>query len=150
MMATEVLLMANVTDLGSEGDVVTVADGYARNYLIPQELAAPVTEATRRRLAKIRVRRQATRKAELADARATAARFKNASVTIPVKTGEEGKMYGSVTTIDIAEALKSQGIDVDRHSLVLEHGIKELGVFDVPVKLHTDVEATVKVWVVEE
>ncbi len=149
-MATEVLLMANVTDLGSEGDVVTVADGYARNYLIPKDLAAPVTEATRRRLGKIREQREATRKAELADARTMAAQFANASVTIPVKTGEEGKMYGSVTTSDIAEALKSQGIDVDRHSLVLEHGIKELGVFNVPVKLHTDVEATVKVWVVEE
>jgi len=150
MMATEVLLMADVTDLGSEGDVVTVANGYARNYLIPKQLAAPVTEATRRRLAKIREQREATRKAELSDARAMAAKFTNASVTIPVKTGEEGKMYGSVTSSDIADALQQQGIEIDRHSLVLEHGIKELGVFDVPVKLHADVEATVKVWVVEE
>lgn len=149
-MATEVLLMANVADLGAEGDIVTVADGYARNYLIPKQLAAPVTEATRRRLAKIREHREVERKAKLADAKATAAQFTGASVTIAVKTGEEGKMYGSVTTSDIVDALKQQGMEIDRHSLDLEHGIKELGVFDVPVKLHSDVEATVKVWVVEE
>jgi len=150
-MATEVLLMNDVKDLGSEGDVVTVADGYARNYLVPQNLAAPVTEATRRRLAKLQREREVKRKAALVEAHKQAEQFKDVSVTIPVKTGEESKLYGSVTSSDIASALAEQkSIKIDRHALVLDEPIKELGVFDVPVKLHTEVTATIKVWVVEE
>jgi len=149
-MATEVLLMAVVDGLGKEGDVVSVADGYARNYLLPRELAAPVTEATRRRLVKI----QAEREKELAEARsgaqALAKKVSAASCTIAVKVGEGEQLYGSVTESDIAEALKGQDIDVDRHQVVLEDAIKELGTYDVPVRLHPEVEATVKVWVVEE
>lgn len=149
-MATEVLLMADVKDLGAEGDVVTVADGYARNYLFPKSIGAPVTEATRRRLAKLRAEREAEEKAALESARQAARRLEGVSCTIPVKTGEDDKLYGSVTAANIVDALKPQGIELDRHSLMLEHPIKDLGVFDVPVKLHPEVEATVKVWVVEE
>lgn len=149
-MPVEVLLMADVADLGDEGSVVTVADGYARNYLLPRNLAAPVTEATRKKLEKIRQEREAARKAEAESARAIAAKLTNVSVTIPVKVGEEDKMFGSVTNQDIADALAAQGVDIDRHALKLDEPIKELGVFDIAVKLHSEVEATVKVWVVEE
>lgn len=149
-MVTEILLMTDVGDLGSEGDVVNVADGYARNYLFPKKLGAPVTEGTKRQLAKIRREREAALKAELDTARELAEKLEKTSCTITVKTGEDEKMYGSVTSADIAEALKDQDIEIDRHSLLLDESIKELGVFDVKVKLHPEVESAVKVWIVEE
>ncbi len=149
-MDIEVLLMKDVPDLGQEGQVVRVKPGYARNYLLPRDLAAPVTEATRRRLAKMREERAADDAQRLQGARDLAGRLAAASVTIAVKTGEGEQMYGSVSAADIAENLKTQGIEIDRHQLELEHPLKELGVFDVPVRIHPDVEAAVKVWIVEE
>jgi len=149
-MATEVFLMADVTDLGVEGDVVTVADGYARNYLIPKQLGAPVTAATQRRLAKIQREREEARAAAVAEAEAQAKKLAGISVTIPVKTVEGEKLYGSVGEVEIAEALKQQGHEIDKSLIVLDEHIKELGVFDVTIKLQPEVEATVKVWIVEE
>jgi large subunit ribosomal protein L9 len=149
-MATEVLLMSDVANLGREGDVVKVADGYARNYLLPKKLAAPVAEATRRKLAKIRQQREANREAELASARELAAKLQGVSVTIAVKTGTEDKLFGSVSAASITDAVTAQGIELPKHAIQLEHPIKELGVFDVKAKLHAEVEATIKVWVVEE
>lgn len=149
-MATEILLMTDVKDLGSEGDVVTVSDGYARNYLLPREMAAPVTEATRRRLAKKQAEREERLKKEKKSALDRAKKIESVSCTISVKTGEDDKLFGSVTSASIAEALSAQGIEIDRHSLALDQPLKELGVFDVPVKLHPEVESSVKVWVVEE
>ncbi len=148
-MAIEVFLMADVPDLGVEGDVVTVANGYARNYLLPRNLAAPVTDATRRQLAKLQREREVARKADLEAARDRVARIANASCTIPVKA-DEGKLYGSVTAADIEAAFKSQGVELDRDMLQLAAPIKELGVYDVGVRLHPEVETTIKVWVVEE
>lgn len=149
-MATEVLLMTDVKDLGNEGDVVTVADGFARNYLFPRAMGAAVNAATRRQLVKIQAVREADRKEQIAQARKQAAKLAGISCTIAVKTDGEDKMYGSVAAKDILDALKVQGIEIDKHSLNLEHPIKELGVFDVMVKLDKEVETAIKVWVVEE
>lgn len=149
-MATEVLLMADVPDLGSEGTVVDVADGYARNYLLPKKLAAPVTKAAHARLAIIREKREKDRVDELAAARELAAKLAECSCTIPVKTGEDDKLYGSVSTSDIADALAKHGFEIDRHKIVLDAPLKELGVFDVKVRPHPEVDTTVKVWIVEE
>jgi len=149
-MAVEILLMADVTGLGAEGAVVRVAEGYARNYLIPKKLGAPVTEATRRRLAKIQQVRAQSNQAELDKIRALAAEIEKGSYTILMKVGTEDKLYGSVTSGDIAEALKAQGFEVDKHKIVLETPIKELGVYDVKIKLHLQVDAAIKVWIVEE
>lgn len=149
-MAMEVLLMADVKDLGSEGEVVKVADGYARNYLFPKKIGAEVTEATKRRLAKMQEKREAERQTIIENARKQAEKLSGVSCTIPVKTDEDDKMYGSVTDRDIVEALASQGVEIDRNSLVLEDPIKELGVFDVKIQLEKEIEATIKVWVVEE
>jgi large subunit ribosomal protein L9 len=149
-MSKEVLLMTNVAELGGEGDVVTVSEGYARNYLFPRKLAAPVSGATKRRLAKLREQREAKHQEELAAARDKAAKLEKVSCTITVKTGADGKMFGSVTAAHIADVLKSQGTEIDKHSLLLETPIKELGVYDVKVKLHSEVQGTIKVWVVEE
>ncbi len=149
-MAIEVLLMEDVPHLGAQGDVVKVADGYARNYLLPRKLAAPATEAMRRRLTKLQRDREAQRQAALTDAQNLARRLEGVSVTLRVKTSGEERLYGSVTAQDIANLLQEQGIALDRSMILLEHPIKELGVYDVPVRLHAEVQTTVKVWVVEE
>ena len=149
-MSTEVQLMADVKDLGAEGEIVTVSDGFARNYLIPRKLAAPATEASKRRLAKMRGERESKRAAEVAAAREMAKRLEKVSCTITVKTGEDDKLFGSVTASHIADVLKAQGIELEKHSLLLEAPIRELGVYDVKVKLSADVEGSVKVWVVQE
>lgn len=149
-MAMEVFLMADVPDLGSEGDVVKVSDGFARNFLYPKKLAAPVTEGTRRRLVKLQKVREEARKLQLEQARQLAARLAKVSCTIAVKAGGNEKLYGSVSTSDIADALKEQGIVIDKHCIHLDDPIKALGIFEVPVKLHPEVEVTLKLWVVEE
>ena len=149
-MAIEVLLMADVKDLGAQGEVVRVAEGHARNYLFPKKLAAPVTDATRRRLAKLQKERDAKQRATLDQARTMAAQIERGSFTITVKVGAEEKMFGSVTTADVADVLKQQGIEIDRHQVVLDKPLKDLGVFDVLIKLHPEVEAKMKVWIVEE
>ena len=149
-MATEVLLMAEIDGLGKDGDVVTVADGYARNYLLPRDLAAPVSESTRRRLVKLQAERQQEHAAALAESQALAKKVASASCTIPVKVGGGERLYGSVTESEIVDALKSQDIELDRHQVVLPEPIRELGAFDVTVNLHPEVATTLKVWVVEE
>lgn len=149
-MAKEVILMADVKGLGSEGDVVRVTDGYARNYLLPNKLGAPVTDATRRQLEKKRRERDVRLTEEKAGAEQVRSLVEKASCTITVKTGAESKMYGSVTVSDILNVLKGQGVNLEKHHLDLPEPIKELGVFNIPVKLHPAVQTTLKVWVVEE
>lgn len=149
-MAIEVILLADVENLGKEGDVVRVKDGHARNLLIPRKLAAPVTDATRRKLEKIRRDRTAVAEGELAGARAVAERIGQASCSIPMKTGDEGRVFGSVTVAHLVDALALQGLKVDRHQIDLPEPIRELGVFTVPVRVHPQVTASLKVWVTAE
>ena len=150
-MATEVLLMADVKDLGSEGDIVEVSDGYARNYLFPKVLASGVTDVTRRRLEKIRKDRVVAQEAEIAAAKELAGKLKDVSCTISVKVGQDEKLYGSVTATDIIDQLQKQGFDeIDKNQLLMDEPIGELGVFNINLKLHPEVETPVKVWVVEE
>jgi large subunit ribosomal protein L9 len=149
-MAKEVILMSDVEGLGTEGEVVRVAEGYARNYLLPRNLAAPVTEATRRRLEKKRKERADQLARDREGAIAVQKALEKVSCTITVKTGTEGKLFGSVTVLDILGVLKGQGVELQKHQLELAEPIKETGVFNIPVKLHPEVQATLKVWVVEE
>jgi large subunit ribosomal protein L9 len=149
-MAVEVLLMQDVKDLGSEGQVVRVTEGYARNFLIPRKLAAPVTDATRRQLAKLQQAREAERKAAVEKARARGAEIAKLSYTISMKVGEGEKLFGSVTAGDIVKAVAAQGFEIDKHAVELENPIKELGVYEVKVKVHPEVETPIKVWVVQE
>ena len=149
-MSTEVILMADVPGLGAEGEVVKVHEGYARNFLLPKSLAAPVTGATRRVLEKKRKEREAQVAQDRDAAQALAKTIEQVSCTITVKAGGEGKLFGSVTANDIAEALKAQGVVLERRLIELAEPIRELGVFNVPVKLHPEVQAVLKIWVVEE
>jgi large subunit ribosomal protein L9 len=149
-MAVEVLLMDAVPGLGIEGDVVRVADGYARNYLFPRGFAAEVTDGKKRQIEKKRLERLELMKEEKSAAEELAKKFENISCTIAAKTAESGKMFGSVTAAQILEKLAEQKISLDRNQILLDAPLHELGVFDVTIRLHPEVETILKVWVVEE
>jgi large subunit ribosomal protein L9 len=149
-MATEVLLMADVPGLGPAGTVAHVSPGYARNYLLPKGLAAPATPASLRRLDKLRREREELARIQLAEAQAKAGKLGKASVTIRAKSTDGQKLYGSVHTPEIVEKLAEQGIAIDRSQIDLPEPLKEIGTFDVTVRLHADVAAVLKVWIVEE
>lgn len=150
-MATEVLLVTDIDKLGLAGEVVKVADGYARNYLIPQGKAEPVTESARRRIAKIKAEQEKVRKALLDAATKLADSLKEASVTIRAKVSEGEELYGSVDAAQIAKALQLVGFpEIAPEMVQLEENIKTLGTYDVALKLHPAVSQTVKVWVVQE
>jgi large subunit ribosomal protein L9 len=149
-MSMEVLLMSDVAELGSEGTVVNVADGYARNYLFPKKLGAPVTDGMRRKLVKLQKERETARTKDLESARQKAASLAAVSVTLTVKVSKEEKLYGAIHEANILDALKSQGIELAKGCIEMKEPIKELGVFDVKIKIHPEVDATIKVWVVQE
>ncbi|HNX52602.1 MAG TPA: 50S ribosomal protein L9 [Pontiellaceae bacterium] len=149
-MAVEVLLMDAVPGLGIEGDVVRVADGYARNYLFPNGLASVVTDGKKRQIEKKRIERLELMRKEKAAAEELAKKFESISCTIAVKTSEGGKMFGSVGAAQVIEKLAEQGLTLEREQLKLEAPLHELGVFDVTVTLHPEVKTVLKVWIVEE
>jgi large subunit ribosomal protein L9 len=145
-----VILREKLDNLGNAGEVVSVRDGYGRNYLLPNGLAVPATEKDEARL-QHEQRQIAARQAKLAKLLASEAdRLSQVSVSLARAVGEEDKLYGSVTNRDIAEALAEQGIKVDAKKIVLEEPIKTLGLCEVPVKLGHDVTAKLKVWVVKK
>ena len=149
-MAVEVLLMDAVAGLGIEGDVVSVADGYARNYLFPRGIASEVTEGKKRQIEKKRIERLELMKKEKSAAEELAKTFENVSCTIAVKTSEGGKLFGSVTAAQILEKLAEQNVTLERNQIKLAAPLHELGVFDVEISLHPEVQAILKVWIVEE
>jgi large subunit ribosomal protein L9 len=146
----EVILREHVDNLGRRGELVKVADGYARNYLLPRKLALVVTEGNKNQIERERAKFDAVEAEERKMAEAVAARMANVEVEIGRKVGETEALYGSVTTSDIAEALAAKGFDVDRRKLQLPEAIKRTGEFDIAIKLHRDVTATIKVKVVAE
>ena len=147
-MAVELVLLQDVQGLGKIGDQVRVADGYARNYLVPKKFAAPVTPAVLQQIEARKLKLQKEHEERVAVARAMADKISRISVTIPVQADEEDKLYGSVTSPQIVEALAEEGIEIERHAVELEEPIRELGVYNVVLRLHSEVEATLKVWVV--
>lgn len=145
-----VILRENVSNLGRIGDVVKVSDGYARNYLLPRNM---VVAADEKNIAEIEHHKRALEKKRLAHkgaAEELAKKLTDYSCTLARKVGEQDKLFGSVTTGDIADALRSAGFSVEKGSILLPQPIKSLGVHPVTVKLDSDVSATVKVWVVKE
>ena len=148
-MATEILLMSDVAKLGQAGDVVKVADGYARNYLLPRNLAAPVTTASLRRLEKLRKEREELGRIQRAEATAKAAKLKGLVVALTAKTTDGEKLYGSITVADIVANIEAQGVSIDRSQVALIEPIKEIGVTSIQVNLHADVSVTITVSVAE-
>jgi len=149
-MTKELILMSDVEGLGLEGEVVKVSDGYARNYLFPEKLAVPVTQAALKKLEKNKLEREARHKKELETAQALAAALEKISCTIAVKVGESDKLFGSVGAADIVASLKQQGVELDKRKILLSEPIRELGVYPVKIKLHAQVEVFLKIWVVGE
>jgi large subunit ribosomal protein L9 len=148
----KVILKENVDKLGRMGDLVEVSNGYARNYLIPKKLAVAATDRNVKALEHEKRLIAERQKKERKAAEELAQRIRQASITIPVQTGEEqegSKIFGSVTNKDIVEALAKAGVTVDKHDVLLEKPIKELGKFMVPIKLHPAVTAEVEVSVVK-
>jgi len=146
----EVILKESIKSLGSAGDIVNVADGYARNYLIPQGKAVI---ATTKNVKQLERQQESIRKraAQLkADLEALAAQLNKLELEIPVKVGESGKLYGSVTSMDIARAISDKGYDVDRKKIQLDEPIKELGEYSILIKLAPEIEATIKLKVVAQ
>jgi large subunit ribosomal protein L9 len=146
----EVILRADVPKLGHRGEVVNVAEGYARNYLLPRKMAVAATAGNRKVIEQEKaasVRREVTDKAQ---AEQLAKMLADVTVVVARKAGEEDQLYGSVTSIDVAEALQTKGYNVDRRKIHVEDPIRTLGEFQVPLRLHHDVEATVKLQVVRE
>ena len=146
----EIILRDHVDNLGRRGEIVKVADGYARNYLLPRKLALPVTEGNRRQIERERVKFEAKESEERKVVEAQASRLANVELVISRRVGETEALYGSVTSADIAEALAAKGFDIDRRKLQLADPIKKVGEVEVPIKLHRDVTATIKVKVVAE
>ena len=146
----DVILREHVDHLGRRGDVVKVADGYARNYLLPRKLALTVTAGNRKQIERERQMAEKREADERVAADAMAARFAGLEIAIARRVGETEALYGSVTSSDIADALAAKGFEVDRRRVQLADPIKQLGEFKVPVRLHRDVTATVKVVITRE
>ena len=146
----QVILLEDVSSLGKAGDLVKVSDGYGRNYLIPKKKAILATEKSVRVLdhQKRMVQHRMARVKK--DIQKIAEEIENLSCTFTRAVGESGKLFGSVTSMDIEAYLKDNGIEVDRKKIHLEEPIKSVGKFTVPIKLHPDVSAELKVWVVQE
>ena len=146
----QVILLEDVPSLGKMGDLVRVAEGYGRNFLIPQKKAMVATEKNVKALdhqkRQVQYRIIKTKK----DAEAAAQRIEGLSCTLKKNIGESGKLFGSVTTMEIETFLKEHGITVDRKKIHMDEPIKSLGMFSVPIKLHPDVTAHLKVWVEQE
>jgi large subunit ribosomal protein L9 len=146
----EVILREHVDNLGRRGDIVKVADGYARNYLLPRKLALLATDGNKKVIERERVKFDTKEAEEKKVAEAISERINNAEIEIARKVGETEALYGSVTTADIADALHAKGLDVDRRKIGLQEPIKKLGEYDVPIKLHREVATHVKVRVIAE
>ena len=146
----EVILRDHVENLGRRGEIVRVADGYARNFLLPRKLALPATDANRKWVERERKIAEVRDSEERGAAEAIAARLSALELTITRRVGENDQLYGSVTNADIADALAKKGFELDRRKILLPDPIKALGESTVPVKLHRDVTAQVKVRVAKE
>ncbi len=145
-----VILKENVENLGRIGDVVKVKDGYARNFLLPRNLVVAADEGNVASIEHHKRALETRRKAQLGQAQELSARLAEYSCTISRKVGEGDKLYGSVSSSDIADALKKGGFEIDKRSIQLSSPLRTLGVHPVTVKLETEVTATLKVWVVKE
>lgn len=146
----KIILLQNVDRLGNKGDVVEVKPGYARNYLIPRGYAFLYTTANIKKLEelnRIKAVREEKKKRELVKLKD---RLNELSLTLAVQAGEDGKLFGAVTNIDVAELLAKEGYNIDKRDILLDEPIKELGVYTIDVILHPEVKAQVKLWVVSK
>ena len=146
----EVILRHAVENLGKPGDVVKVKNGYARNYLLPHNLAYEATAGNLKRIQQERSRLEAAEGQRRDAAQEVATKIEQVSLTFSARVGEEGKLFGSVTAADIAQQLEQQGFHIEKRQIDLHEPIKSLGVYRVPVRLHADVKPEIRVWVIKQ
>jgi len=146
----EVILTENIEKLGKMGDLVKVSDGYARNYLLPKGLAMQATKRSIKQLEHSKRLVEAKRLRDMKDAQSISDRLESLKITIGAKVGEEEKLFGSVTRMNIADALKKEGMDINKKNILLADPIKTTGVFDVDIKINHNINTKVRVWVVAE
>jgi len=146
----KVVLRQDVPDLGSIGDVVNVKDGYARNYLIPRGLAYYASPKALKLIEQEKKRYEQRKQQEISNAQELAEQLSTLQITIPMKVGEGGRLFGSVTPQMISKELELLGYVIDRRSIIIDEPIKSLGIFDVKIRLHPEVIATLKIWVISE
>lgn len=146
----KVILRKDVETLGKLGDVVAVKDGYARNYLLPRKIAYRATASNLRTLEEEKKQHERQEQKQFKEAEKLSGQLERISVTIPMKVGEDDKLFGSVTSQMIADALNEKGFTIDKRTIELDEPIKTLGIFEVGVKVHSKVSAKAKVWVVRE
>jgi large subunit ribosomal protein L9 len=145
-----VILKEGVTGLGVIGEVKQVKDGYARNYLLPRRLALLATEHNLKKIETDQKKAEIRKVLEKKNAQDLAARLENLSVTIAVEVNDEGKLYGSLSASDIVNALAVEGVTIDKKNLMMESSIKELGIYDLGIRLHPEVSTKIKAWVVKK
>lgn len=146
----EVILNQDIEKLGKAGTVINVKPGFARNFLIPNGLALLSTTANLKKVDQEKQRKTSQIEKAKKEYEELKERLEGLSLTMPVLTQEEDKIYGSVSANDIVQALKDEGFDIDKHSLILDEPIKSLGIYEIPLKLHPEVSAKIKVWIVKK
>jgi len=146
----EVILRNAIDKLGHPGDIVDVSSGYARNFLLPRGFAFLATEGNKKRISLEKGRLEAAENDRRAAATTIAEKLAEVSVTFAARVGEEGKLFGSVTTADIAHQLEVQGYHIEKRQIELNEPLKSLGVYRVGVRLHADVKPEIKVWIIKQ
>ncbi|MBN1480474.1 50S ribosomal protein L9 [candidate division KSB1 bacterium] len=146
----KIILKKDFEKLGKSGEIVETKTGYARNYLIPKGFAVEASPSNMKIYEQERLSEQRKVQKEIQEAEALAAKLNKVSITATVQVGEENKVFGAITNQTIADLLQEKDFNIDRKKIILEEPLKALGVFEVPIKLHSEVEARVKVWVVRE
>lgn len=146
----KVILTQTVDKLGKIGDVITVKDGYARNFLFPKNIAKEATGQNMKTLETLKKKQALEDEKVLKEAKAAADRISALSITISAKAGDEEKLFGAITADMISKALDGEGISIDKKDLILDEPIKKLGVYQVGVKVHPEVRTTLRVWIVKE
>ncbi|MCB4791703.1 MAG: 50S ribosomal protein L9 [Elusimicrobia bacterium] len=146
----KVILKSDILNVGKQGDIKNLSSGYVRNYLVPKNLALEATPQNLKIWEKEKVKLEKQKEEVLKKARELAERIEKTSITISVKVGETGKLFGSVTSADIVKVLNDNGFSIDKQNVLIEEPFKEIGVYAVDVKVHPEVIARPKVWIVEE
>lgn len=146
----KVILLETIKGLGKTAEIVTVKEGYARNYLIPNNKAKAATTGNMKMLEMLKKKASDEIAKNLTEAKALADKITSLSLTISASSGEEEKLFGSVSNDMIASALAEEGINIDKHDIIIEEPIKKLGVYQVAVKVHPEVKANLKVWIVKK
>jgi large subunit ribosomal protein L9 len=146
----KIILRDDVENVGRTGEVVTVKDGYARNYLIPRKLAITASPGNLRAIDQVKMQKDQRDKKRMRDGDRIKVALEKVSITAEVQVGEEDKVFGSVTSAHMAELLKDKGFTIDKRDILLEEPLKALGVYTVDVKIDRDIVAKIKVWVVKK